>query len=155
MPGPITEKIIQHAQAVADTLSETFRKKGPGRGNKFTNQFMTLLNERVRKEFGSSLIEQRISGPTKQSVDFYVRPERTVIEVELSLYNVHTNMDRDIFKVLLARDSGEDISTLLLLGKEPAVERHTQPASQALLQWVRKHHALEVLIRDIKKPRRK
>src|SRR5206468_37823 len=99
----------------------------------FTNKYMKLLNDRVLSEFDCNHVEQELCKGTKQSMDFYVRSERTVIEVELSLYNVHTNMDRDIFKVLLARDAGEEIKTLILLGKEPAVSRHRQPASQALI----------------------
>jgi len=146
-----TQTILRLAQEVADRLPGMFSKKGAGKGNKFTNHYMTLLNRRVTEILGSEYVEQCISGDTKQCVDFFVPDEKTIVEVELSLYNVHTNLDRDIFKALLAIDSGHQIHTLFLIGKEPAKRRHTQPASMALINWVKKYHALNVVIEDIKK----
>ena len=148
-----TETILRLAQEVADSLPEMFAVKGPGAGNMFTNRYMDLLNERVRNELGAQYVEQCISGDTKQSVDFFIPEEQTIIEVELSLYNVHTNLDRDIFKALLAVDSGHKVQTLLLIGKEPAKQRHTQPASVALIEWVSKHHNLKIVIEDINETR--
>jgi hypothetical protein len=152
MPTSIAQ-IEAQAQAVADGLPQMFGKKGPGDGNRFTSHYMSLLNERVIADSGADVVEQVICGDTNQSVDFYVRSEKTVLEVELSLYNVHTNLERDIFKVLLARAGGEDINTLVLLGKEPAVARHEQPSSRALIGWVKRHHDLDVIIHEIRKPR--
>lgn len=146
-----TKTILRLAQEVADGLPDMFRKKGPGEGNKFTNLYMARLNQKVIEVIGKQYVELRISGETKQCVDFFVPSERTIVEVELSLHNTHTNLDRDIFKALLAIDSGHQIHTLLLVGKEPAKQRHTQPASKALIKWVKAHHALNVVIEDIKK----
>lgn len=140
------------AQQVADEFPDMFRKKGPGEGNHFTNKYMARLNSAVATAIGKSYIEQKICEPTDQCVDFYIPEESTIIEIELSLYNVHTNLDRDIFKALLAKEAGHSVSTLLLIGKEPAKERHNQPASRALLGFVKKHHALNVVIEDIRKP---
>jgi len=148
-----THTILRLAQEVADSLPEMFRKKGPGEGNKFTNQYMAILNQKVTETLGRDYVEQRISGDTDQCVDFFIREEKTIVEVELSLYNVHTNLDRDIFKALLAIDSGHQIQTLFLIGKEYAKQRHTQPASMALIDWVKRHHGLKVVIEDIKKNR--
>lgn len=147
-----TELIINFAQKIADETKGMFKKRGPGEGNRFTTSYMNKLDKLVAEKIGLNYVEQTICGKTRQSVDFYVREDKTVIEVELSLYNVHTNLDRDIFKVLLAKDAGEDIQTLLLIGKEPARERHNQPASRALIDWVLKHHRLNVIIKDITKP---
>ncbi len=137
-----TRTILRLAQEVADSLPDMFRKKGPGERNKFTNRYMAALNQKVTEALGKQYVEQPISGNTRQCVDFFVPDEKTIVEVELSLYNVHTNLDRDIFKALLEIDSGHQIHTLLLVGKEPAKQRHTQPASMALIKWVRTHHAL-------------
>lgn len=147
-----TQTICDLAQQVADELPDMFRKKGPGEGNHFTNLYMSRLNKAVAALLGKSCIEQKICDPTDLCVDFYVPEEATIIEVELSLYNVHTNLDRDIFKGLLAKDAGHSVSTLLLIGKEPAKERHTQPASRVLIDFVKRHHDLNVIIEDIKKP---
>jgi hypothetical protein len=146
-----TQQIYTLAQEAADALPDMFSKKGPGAGNHFTNKYMARLNAVVKDTLGRSYIEQKICEPTDQCVDFYVPEESTIIEVELSLYNVHTNLDRDIFKALLAKDAGHSVSTLLLIGKEPAKERHKQPASRALIDFVKKHHDLTVVIEDIKK----
>ena len=146
-----TQTISNLAQKVANQLPDMFRKKGPGAGNNFTNRYMSRLNEAVEASLGKFYIEQKISYPTDQCVDFYVPEESTIIEVELSLYNVHTNLDRDIFKALLAKDAGYSVSTLLLIGKEPARQRHAQPASRAVIDFVKRHHDLNVVIEDIKK----
>ncbi len=145
-----TRAIISVAQEIADGLPKMFSKKGPGEGNRFTNEYMKSLNARVRLEFGPNIVEQAICKGTRQNVDFFIRKEKTIIEVELSLYNVHTNLDRDIFKVLLALDDGHKIDHLILLGKEPAQARHRQPASRSLIAWVKHHHNLTVSIEDIK-----
>jgi len=147
-----SQTILNIAQRVADEIPDMFRKKGPGEGNHFTNKYMSRLNNAVTAILGKSYVEQKICEPTGQCVDFYVPEEATIIEVELSLYNVHTNLDRDIFKALLAKDAGHSVSTLLLVGKEPAKERHTQPASRALIDFVKRHHDLNVVIEDIRKP---
>jgi len=144
-----TQIIYELAQQTANEIPDMFRKKGAGEGNRFTNQYMARLNKAVTSMIGGSYIEQRICHPTDQSVDFFIPEESTIIEVELSLYNVHTNLDRDIFKALIARDAGYAISTLLLIGKEPAKERHNQPSSRALIDFVKRHHELKVIIEDI------
>ena len=146
----LTATILRITQEVADSFPEMFIKKGPGVGNKFTNEYMALLNSRVKQKLGDGYVEQRICKDTKQNVDFYIREERVVIEVELALYNVHTNLDWYFLIFLLARYDGEKIDRLLLVGKEPAKERHKQPASRSVIDWVRKNHNLEVLIEDIK-----
>ncbi len=146
-----TQRIVRLAQEVADSLPAMFHKKGPGPGNDFTKLYMAILNQRVTKALGKQYVEQCISGNTKQCVDFFVPNENTIVEVELSLYNSHTNLERDIFKALLAIDSGHQIQTLLLVGKEPAKKIHTQPALIALINWVKTHHELNVVIEDIKK----
>lgn len=148
------EIIYKLAEQTASEFPDMFRKKGPGEGNRFTNRYMSRLNQAVGEVLGKHYEEQKICGKTDQSVDFYVPEESTIIEVELSLYNVHTNLDRDIFKALIAKDAGYRVATLVLIGKEPAEERHAQPASRTLIDFVKRYHNLDVIIRDIKKRER-
>lgn len=114
---------------------------------------MRSLNHIVAEEFSHSFFEQRICGQTAFCVDFYVRPEKTVIEVELSAGSSGTNLERDIFKVLLAKDAGEDISTLIILGVPGTVKRQLEPGPRAILAWVKRHHNLEVSVREINSPK--
>jgi len=114
---------------------------------------MHALNQKVIERFGENYVEQYICGETRQNVDFYISEEKTIIEVELSLYNIHPNLERDIFKTLLAIDAGHKVKTLVLIGKEGAVDRHKGGASRAFINWVFKHHRLEVVISDICKRR--
>lgn len=146
-----TQVIYNLSQEIADDLPDMFRKKGSGEGNHFTNQYMSRLNTVVKDTLGRSYVEQKICEPTVQCVDFYVPEEATIIEVELSLYNVHTNLERDIFKALLAKEAGHPVSTLFLIGKEPAKERHNQPTSRAIIDFIKKHHDLNIVIEDIRK----
>ena len=108
---------------------------------------MTLL-----PPFSASPMWNRKSVNLLFNVSISMCQKATIIEVELSLYNVHTNLERDVFKALLAKDAGHNVSTLLLVGKEPARERHSQPASRALMDFVKRHHDLNVIIEDIKEP---
>jgi hypothetical protein len=109
---------------------------------------MAQLNQWVAAEFGRDYVEPKLCG-TRQSVDFFVPPEQVVLEVELSLSRSHNNFERDILKVLLAKDRGVDVSTLLLLGDHGSVARHAEPASRAVIAWVRKHYGLRVLVHDL------
>jgi hypothetical protein len=91
-----TQTIYNLAQCVADELPDMFLKKCPGVGNNFTNLYMYRLNETAVNALGKYYAEQKICEPTVECVDSYVPEESTIIEVELSLYNVHTNLDRDM-----------------------------------------------------------
>ena len=142
--GTSVRRIVEYAKTLSNMTKEWV---GVG-GQKLTARYMAQLNEWVTAEFGRDCVDQRLCG-TRRSFDFFIRPEETVIEVERSLSNRHSNLESDIFKTLIARDQGVQISTLLLLGDHGSATRHSEPASRAAIAWVQKHCGLRVIVHDV------
>src|SRR5271154_4604004 len=108
-------RIFELAQQAVHRF-DVFKPRGQGGGNNVTNEAMAYLNDLVQKEYEQNVIEQVLCNDNKQSVDFYLEAERTVIEVEFSLSNPYPSLEKDLFKVLLAKDSGKQIDKLVLIG---------------------------------------
>lgn len=75
------------------------------------------------QEMGLGVVQCSLSSNAKQSVDFYIEEEATVIEVEFSLSNPYPCLENDAFKVLLAKDEGCSIETLILVGDPGSKKR--------------------------------
>ncbi len=126
-----------------------FEKRGPGAGNRVTNEVMRRINERVAAEFGREVIECALMPGVRQSVDFYIPDEATVIEVEFSLCNPYPCLEKDSFKVLLAKDAGYNITTLILVGDPGCERRLAAPAPKAIIAWLKSKHELDIRIIEL------
>src|SRR5258708_7188360 len=149
---PKATKILELAQVIAKERGPTFFERlGPGKdkGNGSTKSFMEELGLRVRNEIGADLAEACICGANKLSVDFFVAHEGTIIEIELGARNPHTNFERDIFKALLARDTGFRVDRLIIVGKPGTLKRLRTPDAKAIANWVTKHQGLEIDVFDL------
>jgi len=150
---PKAAHILKLAQEIADELgSAFFERLGPGKekGNGATTAFMETLRSRVRAQVGERLDEKCICGNgTKLCVDYYLPDEATIIEVELGARNPHTNFERDIFKGLLAQEAGYRVDELVILGKPGSVKRLQMPDATAIRAWAKKHHKLDVVVREL------
>jgi hypothetical protein len=145
-----TARILELANAIAKERGLIFFDRlGPGKGNDSTTSFMQELHTRVRAELGAGLGEICLCGTNKLCVDFYIRHERTIIEIELGARNPHTNFERDIFKGLLAKDEGCEIDYLIIIGKPGTVKRLQMPDARAIANWVQKHHSIGIQIYDL------
>src|ERR1700730_5951296 len=99
-PMTSTQRIVQIIQEVSDEL-RVFESRGQGAGNHITNRAMESVNRRVTAEFGIEILQCVLCSSNKQSVDFYLRDEGTVIELEYSLSNPFPCLEKDLFKVFL------------------------------------------------------
>lgn len=143
-----TQRILDLVQEAAITF-RVFERRGPGVGNRITNQVMAYVNQQVRQEFGPEIVEPVLGADTKQSVDFFVREEGTAIEVEFSLCNPYPCLEKDVLKVLLAIDNGYPIHTLVLVGDPGCQRRLAAPAPRAVMGWLRRKHNLEVQVVEL------
>lgn len=144
-----TDRVLEIIQQVADTF-QVFKSRGPGDGNRVTNQAVYAMNELTTKEFGNGVAQRALCGTARQSVDFYIEDEGTVIEVEFSLSNPYPCLEKDAFKVLLAKEEGCPIKTLVLVGDPGCAKRLSAPAPRAISAWLRSRHDISVRIVELK-----
>ncbi|MCK9390881.1 MAG: hypothetical protein M0Q01_04870 [Syntrophales bacterium] len=136
-------ELIKIARDIASDTPEFHTIKGPGKGDHATRDFMITLREIANNSFGQDHSEKQISGDTKFRVDFWFPDEMTVVEFALTLRNAASEFHKDIFKVLLAVDSGIKIKRLLFVSKPGAVKRHNEPASKAITNWLKRNYGIE------------
>lgn len=145
-----TQQIISMANEIAGTTPDFHKIKGPGTGDKANHVFMATLQSRARDTFGKDYAEKQISGDIKSAVDFYIPEEKTIIEIALTLRVPLSEFQKDIFKALLARDNGVEVEHLVFVAKPGARKRHQEPASQAIIHWLKKHYSINVTIEELK-----
>ena len=146
------EQILSILDEVASSFGESFLKRlGPGKdaGNGVTNQFMSKVNAEVASRVGHDLADRRICGETNFSVDFYVPEQATVIEVELSARNPHTNLERDLFKTFLANQAGNIVRKLVLVGKPGTLKRLALPDLRAIAAWSKEKQDVQLEVIEI------
>jgi hypothetical protein len=110
---------------------------------------MRRINARVSADFGHDIIQCVLTPDVKQSVDFYIADEGTVIEVEFSLCNPYPCLEKDAFKVLLAKDVGHPITKLVLVGDPGCKKRLSAPAPKAIIAWLKRAHNLDVEVVEL------
>jgi hypothetical protein len=145
-----SQQIIAIARDVAASTPDFHRVKGPGVGDKANHSFMAELRKRVKDTLGDDYSEKKISGDIKAAVDFYIPDEKTIIEIALTLKVPLSEFHKDIFKALLAKDSGVDVEHLVFVAKPGAQKRHQAPASQAVIRWLKKYYSISVTIEEMK-----
>ena len=118
------QRIVEIIQRASDEL-EVFSARGEGDGNRVTNAAVARINGVVSREFGSEIVQCVLCGGNKQSVDFYLRDEGTIIELEYSLKNPYPCIEKDLFKAFLAKEAGVDVRRLLLVG-DPGSRKRLQ-----------------------------
>lgn len=143
-----TERILEIIQQVADEF-QVFQSRGPGEGNRVTNQAVAALNDRVTQEIGRNAVNQALCSGVNQSVDFFIEGEETVIEVEFSLSNPYPCLEKDAFKVLLAKAEGRRIKNLVLAGDPGSEKRLSAPAPRAIADWLRRNHDITVRVVEL------
>lgn len=145
------DELFELARKIAHETPTFFDKgKGPGKGNKDTNDFMKELKRRAKDKFGCDLAEQPICGDNNSTVDFYFREEETIVEVALSLRNSLSEFEKDIIKAILAlKVGGHPIKKLLFVSKPEAEKRRKGPLSRSIISWAKKDYGIDVEIKEL------
>lgn len=145
-----TEKLFVLAQALADARRDFMSVKGPGAGDRDTHSFMGALRDRAQKIFRLDYSEKKVCGQNGLCVDFYFPEEQTIVEVALGLRNPLSEYERDVLKVLMAREAGNRVSRLVFISKPGAHKRLGQPGACAIAAWAKSKHGLAIEVRELK-----
>jgi len=108
------------------------------------------MNDLTATEMGHKVHQRALGSNANHSVDFYVEEEATVIEVEFSLSNPYPCLEKDAFKVLLAKDEGCAINTLVLVGDPGCKKRLSAPGPRAIAEWLRRRHDISLRIVELR-----
>jgi hypothetical protein len=148
----IAETICQMAQQMADFRPGFFDKKGPGRGDRDTLEYMRDLRAAVETATGNPhMAELAICGDNALRVDFYVESEGTIVEIALGLRNPNCEFERDVLKALMAKEAGHRVDHLLFICKPGGNRRVSQPSSQAMIAWTTRNHGISVVVRELRR----
>ena len=142
-------ELIKIAQDLASDTPEFHSIKGPGKGDHATKDFMRTMREIAHNAFGQDYAEKKISGDTNFAVDFWFPDEMTIVEFALTLRNSSSEFHKDIFKALLAVDSGKEVQKLVFISKPGAIKRHNEPASKAIRDWLNKKYGIKTTIIEL------
>lgn len=145
-----TSELVAIAQRLARETPDFHTIKGPGKGDQAAKEFLNSLRNLASEAFDKDYSQKMISGDTKFTVNFWFPGEMTVVECALTLRNSSSEFHKDIFKVLLAVDSGKRIRNLVFLCKPGALKRHSEPASRAIIDWLKKNYDVETKIVELR-----
>ena len=143
------DRIYQIAQSIAYATDDFHITKGPGKGDRATHSFMAELRDQVEACLGEDYSEKQISGGIKSAVDFFIPDEATIVEVAMSLKVPMSEFHKDIFKALLTIDNGIDVKRILFICKPGGLKRHQEPASVAIMKWLKKYYSVEIEIKEL------
>ena len=142
------ERIFQWAQEVASTY-DLLNARRAGSGDTYTREVIDHLKFMVIEEFGLGVTNQFLSKANRQSVDFWLEDEQTIIEVEYSMWSADPSLEKEVFKALLAKDAGKDVRHLILIGDPGSVRRWLAPTPRSVMEWVKRHHQIQVQIWEL------
>ena len=143
------ERILQLAQEVTASY-DLFNARRAGSGDSYTREVIDHLKLLVIEEFGPGVANQFLSKANRQSVDFWLEDEQTIIEVEYNLLSSEPLLEKPIFKALLAKDDGKDVRQVILIGAPGSTRRWQTPTPQSVMAWVQRHHQLRVQVWEVK-----
>ena len=149
---PIAEELFALAQRVASETPGFQERLGPGRarGNGATNRYLAALNAAVTERWPTQCqLQESVANDLGYSFDYFIPQERTAVEIALSLRNIVTEYEKDVFKAILAKQHGKEITKLVLIGKAGSVGRQSQPGPLAIREWVRQNCGIEVEVKEI------
>ena len=142
------KRIFQLAEEVA-TSYDLLDARRAGSGDLYTREVIDHLKFLVIQEFGPGVTNQFLSKANRQSVDFWIEDEQTIIEMEYGLWSSDPSLEKEVFKALLAKDAGKDVRHLILIGDPGSVRRWQTPTPQSVVDWVERHHQIRVKIWEL------
>ena len=144
-----SERIFQLAQEGADAY-RMFKARRAGGGISYVNEVINHLKFLVVQEFGAGVVNQFLSKENRQSVDFWLEDEQTIIEMEFNILSSPPVLEQEVFKALLAKDAGKDVRHLILIGDPGSGLLSQAPTPASVIKWVEQRHQVRVQIRELK-----
>jgi hypothetical protein len=149
---PIAEQIFTLAQQIADRIPGFQDRKGPGKkaGNGVTNRFIRALDTAVSDNWPAIVRQQEPVAPgVRYTFDYFIPSEDTAVEIALSLRNIVTEFEKDIFKAILAKESGKRVERLVLIGKAGSIKRQNGTGPNAIKAWVQQRCVIQIDVMEI------
>jgi hypothetical protein len=143
------EKLFDLAQELVGETPGFFVPKGPGVGDRATNQFMARLCQRALREFGADFSKQAICGDNGFRVDYYFPSDGIIVEIALGLPNPHTEFERDVLKAIMAKEAGHDVERLVFISKPGACRKCDQPGRKAIGDWLERNHSIGIDVLEL------
>jgi hypothetical protein len=110
--------------------------------------FELHLKSVVTQELGLAVANRFLSKAL--SVDFWLEHEHTIIVLEFNMLSSAPLLEREALKALLARDAGKDVQNLVLIGDPGSLRRHQTPGAQSIIDWMKRHHQIQVEVWELK-----
>ena len=143
------DRLFLGAQRLAEQIPGFYDVKGPGAGDHASNKFMKDLGTLAEQLFGADFSEKEVRRDLGFRFDFYFPDEEKVVEIALSLDKPMTELEKDIFKCLLARDAGLVIKRLVLIAKPGAERTQSTPGQTAIRELVERNFGLAVEVHEL------
>jgi hypothetical protein len=143
------ERIFQLAQEGADAY-RMFKARRAGGGPAYVKEVIDHLKFLVVQEFGSAVVNQFLSKENRQSVDFWLEDEQTIMVMEFNILYSPPVMEKEVFKALLAKDAGKDVRQLIIIGDPGSVLLAQAPVPMSIINWVERRHQIRVQIWELK-----
>ena len=143
------KRIFQLAQEGADAY-RMFKARRAGGGIPYVNEVVNHLKFLVDQEFGTGVVNQFLSKENRQSVDFWLEDEQTILEIEFNTFSSPPVLEKEVFKALLAKDAGKDVRHLVLIGDPGSALLSQAPAPMSIINWVERRHQIGVQIWELK-----
>ena len=89
-----SKQLIDLAQKIAKDLPDFFETKGPGAGNRSTNEFMSRLRLDATSELHGDYSEKKLCGDNSLAVDFYFPSEATICEIALGISKPNSEYEK-------------------------------------------------------------
>lgn len=144
-----TEQLVGLVKLLAEQQRAFIKPLGPGAGNARTNAFTAQVVEQAKRLFDHDFSEFRYCEDHSARYDFYFPDESTVIEIAWGLPNPNTEFEKDVLKALVGREYGHSVDHLVLVSRPGAIKKCRQPGRKAVVDWAKKHHALDVKIVEV------
>jgi hypothetical protein len=148
----IAEHIFEMGQQIANRTPGFQKPMGPGKdaGNGVTNEFLRALDIAVSDNWPVKVRRQEPVAPgVKYTFDYFIPGEDTAVEIALSIRNIVTEFEKDIFKAILANESGKRVRRLVLIGKTGSVKRQNGTGPNAIKAWVKKNCDIQIDVMEL------
>lgn len=140
----ITGHLIEIAKGCARA-----RNLSRNSSNSEKRQFERYLRSKIREDLETDYSERVLSRRCRYRVDYFIKEESTVIELELSSPGSNTNFERDCFKIIIAKDESVDIKHFIMLGVYGTARRHEEPGPNTIKEIMKSKFGVDVQVFDI------
>jgi hypothetical protein len=144
------DRLLQLAQALADERPTLFLPKGPGVGDRDTNEYVKELRRRAVLTFGLDYAEQTICGANALRVDYYFPEDATIVEVAFLLKNSPSEFEKDVLKAIMAKENGQNVSRLVFIAKPGGVKRCNAPDRRSIIKWAERVHGIGIAVLELR-----